>query len=150
VVVLAVILIGFQMTQTGEEGEEGPEGCGEGTVIYGDESLCWQQSIMPSKPGNWQAANDYCENLVLGGDEDWRLPTEGELLTIIDTSFTGIAIDTKYFKDTLGVPFWTSTPGEYDNSHRFVNFQTGYRGSSFDFTKDLGVRCVRDKSLIEY
>jgi hypothetical protein len=33
---------------------------------------------------NWVQANNYCENLTLGGLTDWRLPTLKELETIYD------------------------------------------------------------------
>ncbi len=33
---------------------------------------------------NWVQANNYCENLSLGGFTDWRLPTRDELETIYD------------------------------------------------------------------
>ena len=33
---------------------------------------------------NWVQANNYCENLALGGNTDWRLPTRAELETIYD------------------------------------------------------------------
>ncbi len=149
IAVIALVLIGLQVTEKTQKEISEIKNCGEGTVIYKNDKLCWQQSIMPSKPKNWQEANDYCNNLILGGKDDWRLPTEGELLSIIDTSFPKVAINPEYFKDTLGVPFWTSTPGDFNNSHKFINFQTGYRGSTFDFTKDLSVRCVRDRSMLE-
>ena len=33
---------------------------------------------------NWAQASNYCENLALGGQTDWRLPTQKELETLYD------------------------------------------------------------------
>ena len=35
---------------------------------------------------NWEQALSYCENLSLGGRDDWRLPTAKELQSIVDYS----------------------------------------------------------------
>ena len=35
-------------------------------MIYGDGSLCWQQGVKPESAMDWEDANDYCNNLILG------------------------------------------------------------------------------------
>jgi hypothetical protein len=58
---------------------------GDGTVIDQATGLVWQQD--DSGTGlDWPSALDYCENLDLGGDTDWRLPNAKELQSIVDYS----------------------------------------------------------------
>ena len=47
-------------------------------------SLMWQKQQNPNI-WNWDGANQYCENLSLGGFSDWRLPSIGELRSLIQT-----------------------------------------------------------------
>lgn len=149
-VVLAAALLVFQFGEKGEKEvtEEGEEiaNCGEGTVIYLDDDFCWQRSVSKEKIANWQAASDYCENLVLGGEDDWRLPTADELKTLIDESDKGLVIDEDYFQDTEPSHYWTSS--EYKPGlHWYIHFEMGYQGFAQDFREDYGVRCVRDNTL---
>jgi len=147
-VILAIVLIYFQVTkevETTDTGEE-LETCGEGTIIYTDEDLCWQRSVSPNKAANWQAASDYCDGLVLGGEDDWYLPTRDELKTIIDKSVEEVAINTDYFKDTTAVNYWTSS--EYRAGiHWYIHFELGYEGFAPDFNPNYGIRCVRENTL---
>ncbi len=68
-----------------------PEGTGPRTASYSvsdgvvhDDVTCldWQQS--PSGTYTNSEAHGYCENLTLGGYDDWRVPTRIELVSIID------------------------------------------------------------------
>jgi len=51
------------------------------TVYDSDTGLLWQDY---HKYGNWEGAIDYCNNLVLAGYDDWRLPTIDELEVLGD------------------------------------------------------------------
>jgi len=54
----------------------------------------------------------------LCGFHDWRLPTAGELASIVHHGRVGPAIDPDYFPDVAadGTPYWTSTPFAIDGS----------------------------------
>ena len=83
---------------------------GNGIVRDNVTGLEWQQATAPGTY-TWQQAIDYCNNLSLGGKDDWRLPTVKELSTLVDSSipFPGPTINTSYFPDTVASDYWSST-----------------------------------------
>jgi len=117
----------------------------EGTVIYQDDELCCQRSVIPTIRG-WKEANSYCENLVLGGRDDWRLPTAEELKSLVDNSYEP-AINPQYFQNTEPTHYWTSSLYRTD-IHWYIHFELGYQGFAPDITNNFGVRCVRDSTLV--
>ncbi|MFC1888384.1 DUF1566 domain-containing protein [Thermodesulfobacteriota bacterium] len=58
---------------------------GNGTVSDGATGLIWQQDDNGSGI-IWEDALDYCEDLTLAGQSDWRLPDAKELQSIVDYS----------------------------------------------------------------
>lgn len=55
-----------------------------GDVVHDDITcLDWQKTASPGTQDN-AGAIAYCENLTLGGFDDWRLPTRVELASIVD------------------------------------------------------------------
>jgi hypothetical protein len=81
---------------------------GDGTVTHTSTGLMWQQATAPGFY-TWEQALSYCENLTLAGHSDWRLPTIKELDSIVDLTRYNPAINTTYFPDTAGSPYWSST-----------------------------------------
>jgi len=67
-----------------------------GTVTDNNTGLMWQE-IPTSEGFNWKDAKAYCENLELGGYDDWRLPTAKELYSISDFNEGWPYLDTAYF-----------------------------------------------------
>ncbi|MCK0192871.1 DUF1566 domain-containing protein [Arenibacter sp. F20364] len=69
---------------------------GDGTVIDLNSGLMWQE--IPTTEGfDWNGAKEYCENLELGGYDDWRMPTLKELFSISDFSSGWPYLDSSYF-----------------------------------------------------
>lgn len=80
------------------------------------------------------------EETLLILDKNLRLPTLEELLTLLDYTKLGPAIDTKIFPDTENYAYWTSTPCVWDNTtHWVVRFHDGVVYGSDRST----VACVR-------
>lgn len=100
--------------------------------------LIWQRTISPAS-FTQAAAITYCSG-VGGG---YRLPTVLELLSIVDDTRTGPAIDTTAFASAPAELFWSSTPyaGGGGNGW-FVNFGRGPSSMNND-TNPYRVRCVR-------
>ncbi len=72
------------------------ENNGDGTISDLNTGLMWQE--IPTSGGfNWKDAKAYCENLKLGGYDDWRMPTAKELYSISDFSEGWPYLDTTYF-----------------------------------------------------
>ncbi len=66
--------------------------------------------------GSWATINGMCENSIVGGFSDWRLPTKDELLTLYAN------------KSVIGqfgnIHYWSSSNGE-NGSYYNVNFKNG-------------------------
>ncbi len=70
---------------------------GDGTITDNVTGLVWQQ-IPVSENMSWEEAIEYCENLELGGYDDWRIPTAKELFNISDFETGWPFLDTDYFE----------------------------------------------------
>jgi hypothetical protein len=74
---------------------------GDGTVNDLNTGLMWQQ--VPSSRGfSWKEAVEYCNELELGGYDDWRIPTLKELFALQNFSKGWPYIDTEYFSLATG------------------------------------------------
>ncbi len=82
---------------------------GDGTVSDRATGLMWQQ-IDDGRARDWKGALASCENLVLSGRDDWRLPNVKELQGIVDYRDADPALDTRFLalRDKDGW-FWSST-----------------------------------------
>ena len=91
---------------------------------------------------DWSSAIDYCENLTLGGKDDWRLPNFNELYYIADKSIYNPALSS-VFVNVVSGGYWSSTTHASDSSLAWgVDFLNGYGGWG-DKSHSYFVRCVR-------
>lgn len=87
---------------------------GNGTITDNITSLMWQQA--DGGEMTIENAITYCDNLVLGGFSDWRLPTKQESMSILNLDKNNPALNTVYFPNTNAEYWWTSTVN-YSNAN---------------------------------
>ena len=127
----------------------------------GDTDLMWEiktdTNVM--KEYNWNEANNYCDNLILNGYDDWWLPSTTQLKTIANRELYGEynANWSKWFlkneKNKNG-NFFIKDKLKYNIGAKsseeqawFIDFESGY--DDFSYTNAIHyVRCVRSSKLI--
>lgn len=112
-----------------------------GIVTDSRTGLMWQDDAVSSAM-TWSEAITYCEDKVLGGYSDWRLPNQRELLSIADRSRYNPAISS-VFINTASHNYWSSTTYVYDAVYAWnVIFNDGYT-YAFNKSNNYYARCVR-------
>ena len=119
----------------------------KGIVIDTRTGLVWQDNAAAATTtATWANAITTCENLVLGGYSDWRLPNINELKSIRDMSRSSPAIDTA-FVNTATDYYWSSTSYAADTTYAWGVFSDGIIDGRVDGEYKGGysfyVRCVR-------
>jgi hypothetical protein len=111
-------------------------------VVDNETGLMWPARDSNAKRvthADAQKTVDSLNGAKLGGFSDWRLPTIGELLSLVDYTKFNPAIDTDFFlKVDTDSWYWTGTPAAYspEACAWIVNFYGGnsgwgYRGIRF-------------------
>jgi hypothetical protein len=134
---------------------------GDGTVTDNNTGLMWQQQENPASYNWYQATGTYdgtsnnttppvnvCGTLNLPSTTsytDWRLPTEKELMSIVDYSipYSGPTLNTNYFPNAHSDFYWAISPVANNNGNAWsVDFGFGDVGYAAE-TTTYYVRCVR-------
>jgi len=106
------------------------------------EEDAYNNDVESGKALYWANAINYCENLTLGGKDDWRLPNYNELYYIADRSTYNPALSS-VFVNVLSSYYWSSTTYVSNTSLAwFVYFGYGNDGYN-DKSTSYFVRCVR-------
>ncbi len=114
---------------------------GNGTVTDQATGLVWQKSANDQQM-TWPEALSYCENLIYGGRDDWRLPNIQELRSLVDYNSYAPAIDDETFS-CMSAFYWSSTSRASGPAYAWgINFYAG-AASWQAKTKEHYVRCVR-------
>jgi len=113
-------------------------------VIDKSTSLMWQDDSKASDAiGDFYEAIEYCENLSLGGYEDWRLPNAKELFFITDRKRGSPAVYGE-FENARSAFYWSSTTYQrFDDEGWRVGFGDG-RMEHAKKSENAYIRCVRD------
>ncbi len=94
----------------------------------------------------WKQAMRQGQDNLFAGHADWRLPTQTELLSLIQRRCYGLDIDVANFPNTPPAPFWTATSAAYYGGDAWtIHFGTGATG--YGTRRDSAhVRLVRDSA----
>ncbi len=118
----------------------------DGTIEDTDTALVWER--FPGEAKLWAAAAEYCAELELGGQSDWRMPTFDELLTILNSEegtggeYTGGCYWNSVFGgDCRSNRYWSSSE-DTDDEVNVVGFYLGTPNTNAK-SDDAYVRCVR-------
>jgi len=132
---------------------------GDGTVTDNVTGLMWEQKTDEGGCRNkdntytWKDALSYCENLLLAGYSDWKLPNPKELERIVDLESSSPAIDTTYFPNTNNGLYWTGTTcsGCHKMKAFAIDFEDGelYYGNKYRnyVYGENYVRCVGNPGI---
>lgn len=143
VLALTVVVLG-----TGVGRADAPAGrytLSNGMVYDTQTRLTWQQTPPPRKyvefDGTPSDATTYCASLGTG----WRLPSVGELETLVDETLPPPAIDPVAFPATPSdYDFWSQSQyGSYSTFGWGVSFSDGRAAVYARDAQTLYVRCVR-------
>jgi hypothetical protein len=118
-----------------------------GIVTDSRTNLEWQDDYSDNsnsiKGAIWQGAIDYCENLNLDGNSDWRLPNLNELTSLVDDTIYSPPIDS-LFQNTNTSRYWSSTTSaSYNDSAWIVSYFSIGVQEIEDKANNHYVRCVR-------
>lgn len=113
---------------------------GDGTITDLVTKLVWQKVPSSTVFRAFNDAKAYCADLVLGGYDDWRVPTRIELLSIVDYGRENPAIDPVFGPGQPATNF--ATLPRTNASVWSVSFLTGSATAS-GYSEMTVVRCVR-------
>ncbi|MEZ4220601.1 MAG: DUF1566 domain-containing protein [Polyangiaceae bacterium] len=116
-----------------------------GAVKDKETGLLWEAAPKDADVTQPQAKT-YCDQLINGGFNDWRLPTARELQTLIDPEKFNPALPTPEFTTALNAWYWSSTL-VVTTSNQFwaAAFNTGFSQPETSGNPYINprVRCVR-------
>lgn len=80
-----------------------------GTITDRIARLMWIQTVPPNI-SEWEEAIQFCEDLVFAGYDDWKLPSNKEMISMSDYTLQKPALDTQFFPETdYKNHYWTRT-----------------------------------------
>jgi hypothetical protein len=125
---------------------------GDGTIKDKVTGLTWEKKTEGIETVTHAEALLYCENLVLGGSDDWRLPTRPEYSAVLNYGVISPALDHDIFPGEPGsgdtASYWT-TSDYYDNTSQVWKIKIAFGLiDKFSKTASMGkVRCVKGNVL---
>jgi hypothetical protein len=114
------------------------------SVIDKSTNIMWQDDIEATQYlEDIEFAKLYCEELILNGYTDWKMPNIKQLQSIVDVNKKSPTV-TKEFQYTSKNKYWSNTQFFMDESNYwYVDFQTGITSNDKE-SNTYNVRCIRE------
>ena len=103
--------------------------------------LVWQRAS--GAPVGWRDAERYCDELDVDGNDDWRLPTRIETISVMDSRRRSRKSVLTHFLDPAEVCFWTVSSEPNRVLHWMVATYRGDVGIGSDDLRPCAARCVQ-------
>ena len=114
-----------------------------GAVLDKNTGLVWEQLPVVTTGLAWASAREQCLNRTVGGTRGWRLPSVGELTSLIDPSLPAPYVPGTVFTGVQSATYWSATASAVGTSNAFsVSFQDGLVGTSSKGSA-TNIWCVR-------
>lgn len=116
-----------------------------GTVSSTRYPIMWQKAF--SGPKDWNSAIKYCEELVLGGFDDWSLPSNMAYnVTLLKFVGSKKALLENLFPGDLNKTFWTKTTyRENENSIYVITIMENSKPALKEKSRSFYVKCYRNQ-----
>jgi hypothetical protein len=114
-------------------------------VSDSETGLMWQDnSAAKYAQKDWNSAIAFCEQLKLGGYDDWRLPNIKELIHILSIKPRDGGMKKGFTYVGGSGYYWSSSVHESNEEFAWMmNFKRGYEYINYK-TYERHIRCVRD------
>ncbi len=116
-----------------------------GTVSSTRYPIMWQKALLA--PKDWKSASTYCKELVLGGFDDWLLPSS-MAFNVTLLKFAGAKEDylESLFPGLLNRTFWTKTTySENDNKIYVITIMENGEPALKEKSNTFHVKCYRNQ-----
>jgi len=113
-------------------------------ILDSGHKLMWEDTSANTQAADYNETINHCEELTLGGYDDWRVPNISELITITDFTRSNNLRAEFDNAQRSGGGVWSSTPYAVDpENFVYTALETYGNTRNRDITNDKYVRCVR-------
>ena len=117
----------------------------QSNVTSSQSNISWNNGKL-----NWENASKFCDTLILGDRNDWRLPQVTELSSLFicrypcSDNYTRPYILEEFSKTTFSDMYWSSSPqgGEFQFAH-YGNCNSYWHGPTFEKYVNKFKLCLR-------
>jgi hypothetical protein len=116
-------------------------------VLDRETGLIWTADDVVTEPVDWYQAKRAAALCRVGNSRRWRLPTRKELVSLIDDTRHGPAIDAAYFPKTKSDWYWSASPCAWSpGSFAWIVLFSYGNVSNGDQNSTAFVRAVRSRA----
>jgi hypothetical protein len=103
----------------------------------------WQDDAqLSTRQKSWKEAMEYCQNLVLGGHKDWRLPDDDSIVSVLEHGKQGSVLSSVFEYLSEG-DYWSSNIDDTQKDKAYQVFLEEGCSDIYPKTQKARVFCIR-------